>query len=287
MMGPVLRATLLRALVVLLCFGLLAPIVIVAIASFSGDGYLKFPPETLSTRWYARFLGDLRWRQAILNSLMIGVLASFLSTLLGFLAAYAMVRGQFPFKRVIAALLLTPVIVPHVITAVAIYFLSARLGLVGVRPWIAVAHSVVALPVVLVILQSALRTVDPALERAAMVFGCTRWGVFRRVVLPIALPGVVSAALFSFLTSFDELVISIFLAGFRSETLPVRIWNSLLLEVEPTIAAVSTLLIAVTALALGIDALRRKLRGGAGLPARQGRKPAPGQSARRCCSMPA
>ncbi|HEY8612389.1 MAG TPA: ABC transporter permease [Roseomonas sp.] len=269
MMGPVMRATLLRVLVVLLCFGLLAPIVIVAIASFSGDGYLKFPPETLSTRWYARFLGDPRWRQAIANSLMIGVMASFLSTLLGFLAAYAMVRGQFPFKRVVGALLLTPVIVPHIITAVAVYFLSARIGLVSVRPWIAVAHSVVAMPVVLVILQSALRTVDPALERAAMVFGCTRWGVFRRVVLPLALPGVVSAALFSFLTSFDELVISIFLAGFRSETLPVRIWNSLLLEVEPTIAAVSTLLIVVTTIALAIDALLRRLRGEtAGLPAR-------------------
>lgn len=263
MMGPVLRATLLRALVVLLCFGLLAPIVIVAIASFSGDGYLKFPPETFSIRWYARFLGDPRWRQAIANSFMIGIMASVLATLLGFLAAYAMVRASFPFKRVVAALLLTPVIVPHVITAVAIYFLSARLGLVSVRPWIAVAHSLVALPVVLVILQSALRTVDPALERAAMVFGCTRWGVFRRVVLPLALPGVVSAALFAFLTSFDELVISIFLAGFRSETLPVRIWNSLLLEVEPTIAAVSTLLIAVTTLALGIDALLRRRRLGA------------------------
>ncbi|MCR0982869.1 ABC transporter permease [Roseomonas populi] len=268
MNGPVIRATLLKVLVVLLCAGMLAPIVIVAIASFSGDGYLKFPPESLSVRWYERFLGDPRWRQAIVNSLMIGAMASFLSTLLGFLAAYAMVRAQFPFKRVVAALLLTPVIVPHVITAVAVYFLSARMGLVGVRPWIAVAHSVVALPVVLVILQSALRTVDPVLERAAMVFGCTRWGVFRRVVLPLALPGVISAALFAFLTSFDELVISIFLAGFRSETLPVRIWNSLLLEVEPTIAAVSTLLIVVTTVALGIDALLRKLRGGSGLPAR-------------------
>ncbi|MBL6456398.1 ABC transporter permease [Belnapia sp. T6] len=267
MMGPVLRATLLRVLVVLLCFGLLAPIVIVAIASFSGDGYLKFPPESLSTRWYARFLGDPRWRQAILNSFLIGALASALSTLIGFLAAYAMLRGRLPLRRVVAALLLTPVIVPHVITAVAIYFLSARFGLVSVRPWIAVAHSVVALPVVLVILQSALRTVDPALERAAMVFGCTRWGVFHRVVLPLALPGVVSAALFAFLTSFDELVISIFLAGFRSETLPVRIWNSLLLEVEPTIAAVSTLLIAVTTIALGIDALLRRRRG-EGFPGR-------------------
>lgn len=261
MMGPVLRATLLKALVVLLAFGLLAPIIVVAIASFSGDGYLKFPPETFSTRWYARFLGDARWRSAIVNSVFIGLMASALSTFLGFLTAYAMLRGNFRFKKVLASLLLTPVIVPHVITAVAVYFLSARLGVVGVRPWIAVAHTVVALPVVLVILQSALRTVDPALERAAMVCGCTRWGVFRRVVLPLAFPGIVSAALFSFLTSFDELVISIFLAGIRSETLPVRIWNSLLLEVEPTIAAVSTLLIAVTSVALGVDAVLRRVRG--------------------------
>ncbi|HEY4253612.1 MAG TPA: ABC transporter permease [Roseomonas sp.] len=268
MMGPVWRATLLKALVVLLCFGLLAPIVIVAIASFSGDGYLKFPPESLSLRWYARFLGDPRWRSAIVNSLVIGLMTSALSTLLGFLAAYAMVRGEFRHRRVLASLLLTPVIVPHVVTAIAVYFLSARAGLVGFRPWIAVAHTVVALPVVLVILQSALRTVDPALERAAMICGCTRWGVFRRVVLPLALPGVVSAALFAFLTSFDELVISLFLAGIRAETLPVRIWNSLLLEVEPTIAAVSTLLIAVTAAALGIDAAIRKLRGGGALPVR-------------------
>lgn len=268
MMGPVLRATLLKALVVLLGFGMLAPIVVVTIASFSGDGYLKFPPEAFSTRWYERFLGDARWRAAILNSVLIGAMTSAISTLLGFLAAYAMVRGEFRYRRALTALLLTPVIVPHVVTAVAVYFLSARAGLVGVRPWIAVAHSVVALPVVLIILQSALKTVDPALERAAMVFGCTRWGVFRRVVMPLALPGVVSAALFSFLTSFDELVISLFLAGIRAETLPVRIWNSLLLEVEPTIAAVSTLLIVVTMLALGIDAALRKLRGGAALPAR-------------------
>lgn len=260
MIGGVLRATLLRALVVLLCAGLLAPIVIVIIASFSGDGYLKFPPESLSLRWYERFLGDGRWRGAILNSLVIAAMACVFSTFLGFLAAYAMMRGGFRLKQALTSFLLMPLIVPHVVTAVALYFLSARFGLVGFKPWIAVAHTVVALPVVLVILQSALQTVDPNLERAAMVFGCTRWGVFRRVVLPLALPGVVSAALFSFLTSFDEVIISLFLAGIRSETLPVRIWNSLLLEVEPTIAAVSTLLIAVTILALVADWVVRTLR---------------------------
>ncbi len=260
MTGTLIRATFLRLLVVALCAGMLAPIVIVVISSFSGDGYLKFPPETLSLRWYTRFLGDPRWINALWNSLLIALMTCVFATALGFLAAYAMVRGQFAFRRIIVALLLMPLIVPHVVTAIALYFLSARLGLVGVRPWIAVAHSVVALPVVLVILRSTLATVDPNLERAAMICGCTRAGVFRRVVLPLALPGVISAMLFSFLTSFDELVITLFLAGIRAETLPVRIWNSLLLEVEPTIAAVSSLLIAVTCVALLLEWLVRQAR---------------------------
>jgi len=264
MMGQTLRAVLLQALVVLLCVGLLAPILVVVIASFSGDAYVRFPPESLSLRWYERFLGDARWRNALLNSLLIGAMTCAMATLLGFLAAYALVRGRFAGKGALTAFLLAPLIVPHIVTAVAVYFLSARFGLIGVKPWIALTHSVVALPVVLVILQSALQSVDPSLERAAMVFGCDRWGVFRRVVLPLALPGVVAGALFSFLTSFDELMISLFLVGIRSETLPVRIWNSLLLEVEPTIAAVSSLLIGVTVLALLADWAVRRRRTAAG-----------------------
>ncbi len=261
MTASALRVAAIQLLVLVLCTAMLAPIIIVIIASFSGDGYLKFPPETLSVQWYLRFLGDARWLNALWNSFVIAAMTCLISTALGFLAAYAMTRGTFAFRKVIMALLLMPLIVPHVVTAIALYFLSARLGVIGFRPWIAVAHSVVALPVVLVILQSALKTVDPNLERAAMIFGCSRAGVFRRVVLPSVAPGIISAMLFSFLTSFDELVISLFLAGIRAETLPVRIWNSLLLEVEPTIAAVSTILIAITAVAMGLEWGVRHLRG--------------------------
>ncbi|WP_149536075.1 ABC transporter permease [Siccirubricoccus phaeus] len=261
MSGLVIRTALVRALVTVFCVGLLAPIVIVVIASFSGDGYLKFPPSSFSLHWYDRFLGDARWRNALLNSLWIAAMTCVIATVLGFLAAYAMVRAGFKGKGALTAFLLAPLIVPHVVTAIAVYFLSAPWGLIGVKPWIALTHAVVALPVVLVILQSALQAVDPNLERAAMICGCTRFGVFRRVVVPLALPGAISAALFSFLTSFDELMISLFLAGVRSETLPVRIWNSLLLEVEPTIAAVSTVLIAVTVVALLADWGVRRLRG--------------------------
>ncbi|GAA2855274.1 ABC-type spermidine/putrescine transport system permease subunit II [Aminobacter niigataensis] len=260
MAGNSLRSWILQALVVLLCGGMLAPIAVVVVASFSGGGYLKFPPESLSLQWYFRFLGDARWLASLWNSFVIALMACVFSTAVGFLAAYAIARGAFAFRNAVVALLLMPLIVPHIVTAVAMYFLSARFGLVGFKPWIALAHSVVALPVVLIILQSTLKTIDPNLERAAMISGCSRAGVLRHVVLPLAMPGLISALLFSFLTSFDELLISLFLAGIRAETLPVRIWNSLLLEVEPTIAAVSSLLIAMTIVALVIEWTIRKMR---------------------------
>lgn len=266
MRGAALRTGFLRLLVIVLCAAMLAPIAVVVVSSFSGDGYLKFPPDKLSLQWYLRFLGDPRWLAALASSFVIAAMTCLFATALGFLAAYAMARGAFAFKKIITALLLMPLIVPHVVTAIAMYFLSARIGLIGFKPWIAVAHSVVALPVVLVILQSALKTVDPNLERAAMICGCTRAGVLRRVVLPLVMPGLVSAMLFSFLASFDELIISLFLAGIRSETLPVRIWNSLLLEVEPTIAAVSSLLIAVTCGVLAVEWAVRRTRGQAAAP---------------------
>jgi putative spermidine/putrescine transport system permease protein len=241
------------AAVCVLCLLLLGPIAVVVIASFSGDAYLSFPPQTLSFRWYARFFGDGRWRSALYNSLEVASMCAVLATGTGFLAAYAFARGRFAARSVLMSLTLIPLIVPSIVTAIAIYFLSVRLGLIGNRLWLAITHAVIALPVVLIMTQSALHAVDPALERAAMVHGCSRWGVFRRVVIPLAAPGIVSAALFAFLASFDELVIALFVSGIQGQTLPVRIWNSLTLELEPTIAAVSTLLIGVTVAVLLLD----------------------------------
>ena len=237
----------------LVCIVLLGPILVVAIVSFSGDPYLAFPPSSLSLQWYARFLGDGRWQAALVNSLVTAALCCVISTVVGFLAAYAFLRGRLPFRGVLMSLMLLPLIVPGIVTAISIYFLSVRLGFIGSRLWLSFAHAVVALPVVLILAQSVLQGVDPALERAAMVHGCTRWGVLRRVVLPIAAPGIASAALFAFLASFDELIISLFVSGIGAQTLPVRIWNSLTMELEPTIAAVSTVLVAVTMLVLLAD----------------------------------
>jgi ABC-type spermidine/putrescine transport system permease subunit II len=251
----------LPAYVVLACLVLMAPIVIVVVLSFSGAGYLQFPPTSFSLRWFVRFLGDPQWRASLWFSVVIAAVACVLATVAGFLAAYAFVRGDFPGKKLLLSLLLLPIIVPTVITSIAMYFLSAKLHLVGNLFWIGTCHAVIALPVVLLILLSSLQGVDANLERAALSLGASRSRMFLKVVVPLAAPGLISGALFAFLASFDELIISLFLTGIRAQTLPVRIWNSLHLEIEPTIAAVSAFLIGITALVLLLDALLRGRRG--------------------------
>jgi len=239
---------------------LMAPIVIVVVLAFGDQSVVTFPPDAYGLRWFKAFFGDSRWQKALYSSLLVATLSCLIATALGFMAAYAMVRGRFGLKKLILSFVLMPMIVPHVITAIAMYFVSAPLKMVGDPAWIALCHAVVSLPIVLLILLSALQGVDVNLERAALSLGCARLRVFTHVVIPLAWPGIVSAALFAFLASFDELVISLFLAGVRAETLPVRIWNSLHLQVEPIIAAVSAFLIGVTALTLLLDAGIRRSR---------------------------
>ena len=250
----------LSAYVAFACFALLMPIVIVCILSFGGEGYLHFPPKSYSLRWFVTFFGDTRWQQSLLSSTLIALIACVIATSIGFIAAYALLRGEMRAKKFVLSLMLLPIIVPTVITSIAMYFLAARFHLVGNLLWIGICHAVIALPVVLLILLSALQGVDANLERAALSLGASRIRLFLKVVIPLAAPGLVSAALFAFLASFDELIISLFLTGVRAQTLPVRIWNSLHLEIEPTIAAVSAFLIGVTALVLLLDALLRGRR---------------------------
>lgn len=239
---------------------MLLPIVIVIILAFGDQGYIKFPPESLSLRWFSAFFGDPRWQRALWSSLLIATIACAIATVLGFLAAYAFVRSEMRAKKMLLSFMLLPIIVPSVITAIAMYFLSGKLGLVGNVFWIGLCHAVVALPIVLLIMLSSLQGVNVNLERAALSLGSSRLGVFTKIVVPLAFPGILSSALFAFLASFDELIISLFLAGVRTETLPVRIWNSLHLQMEPVIAAVSAFLIAVTGIVLMVDALLRHAR---------------------------
>ncbi len=245
---------------------LIAPVVIIVILSFSGADYLTFPPPSLSLRWYERFVGAPGWRQAIVVSAKVAGLTTVFATALGLLAALALVRGQFRYKGAVYAFLLSPMIVPTIITAIGLYFFFAKLKATGSVLAMALGHTVLALPVVVIIIAATLQGLDATLqgfdvrlELAALSLGASRWLALRRITLPLIAPGVLSAALFAFLTSFDELLIPLFLSGVEVQTLTVRIWNSLLLEVDPTIAAVSSFLIAVTCAVLGASAvLRRK-----------------------------
>jgi putative spermidine/putrescine transport system permease protein len=237
---------------------LIAPVAIIVIFSFSGADYLTFPPPRFSLRWYARFFGTPAWRQSIVVSVQVASLTMVFATALGLAASLALVRGRFRGKGAVYALLLSPMIVPTIITAIGLYFFFVKLKATGSVLAIAMGHTVLALPVVVIIITATLQGFDLRLELAALSLGASRVTALRRVTLPLIAPGVVSAALFAFLTSFDELLIPLFLAGVEVQTLTVRVWNSLLLEVDPTIAAVSSFLIAVTCAVLGSSALLRR-----------------------------
>ena len=237
---------------------LIAPIVIILIVSFSAADYLSFPPPALSLRWYARFVGVPGWRRAIWVSVQVASLTMLFATTLGLPAALALVRGRFPGKGAVYAFLLSPAIVPTIITAMGLYFFFARLKATGSLLAMALGHTVLALPVVIIIVAATLQGFDIRLEQAALSLGASRLTALRRITLPLVAPGVLSAALFAFLTSFDELLIPLFLSGVEIQTLTVRIWNSLQLEVDPTIAAVSSFLVGFTGAVLGASAVLRR-----------------------------
>jgi ABC-type spermidine/putrescine transport system permease subunit II len=249
-----------RVMTWVICALLILPIFIVVVMSFGKSSYMVFPPTELSVRWYEEFFSSPEWMSALGSSLVIAILASLISTTLGFLGAYSLVRGRYGCKKMIISFCLLPLIVPTIITSVALYFASVPLDLVGSKVWIAVCHASLAMPIVLLILIGALQSIDVSIERAAESLGASRTYTFTRIVVPMAAPGIISAAFFSFLTSFDELIISLFLSGLEAETLPVRIWNSLVMNMEPVIAAISSFLILVTISLLLLELAARRLR---------------------------
>jgi putative spermidine/putrescine transport system permease protein len=188
-------------------------------------------------------------------SLQLAGVATVLATSFGVAAALALTRGRFPGRGVIYAVLLSPMIIPTIITAIGYFFLARKLRLVGSIFGMAVGEAILALPVVVIIVTATLQGFDRRLEQAALSLGAGHWYTFRRVTLPLIAPGVVSAALFAFLAAFDDLLIPLFLGGVRVQTLTVRIWSGLQVELDTTIAAVSTFFVALTAAVLAISAL--------------------------------
>jgi putative spermidine/putrescine transport system permease protein len=241
---------LLLALAGLVLLYLVFPVFVVAPLSFSSAKYLQFPPPGWSLQWYENFLSREAWTSALWLSVRVGLATAVLATVLGTAAALALVRGRFPGKDAVNAFIVSPMIVPGIIVAIGVYFFYARIQIIGSPFALALAHTALAVPFVVVNVAATLEGFDERLEWAAMNLGANRWQTFRHVTLPIIRPGVLAGALFAFITSFDELIVALFVSGSGAVTLPRRMWESLRQEIDPTIAAVSTLLVAASVLVL-------------------------------------
>lgn len=229
---------------------LLLPTLVIAPMSVGPDRYLRFPPNGFSTRWYAEYFGDQDWINATLFSIEAGVIATLSATVIGTMLALALARGRLPGKGLIELLVIGPVIVPHVALAVAMFLVFEQLRLTGTLFGFAMAHTILALPFVVFTVLAALYRFDPDLERAALSCGASPFRAFRHVTLPIIAPGVISAALFAFIISFDEAVVSFFISDFDRKTLPRKMFEDIDYNISPTLAAVATMLTLVTIVAL-------------------------------------
>jgi putative spermidine/putrescine transport system permease protein len=250
----------LRIIAVLVGFTLIAPTLIVIPMSFTDRKSFAFPPEDWSLRFYRNFFTDPAWRNALVTSARLAVVVALLATVLGSAAAFALVRGRFPGRSLVNAVLLAPMIVPGIVVAIAVYATFLRWRLAGTFRGFLLAHTMLAIPFVVVTVSSSLRSFDRRLELAAASLGAGPVTRLRRVTLPLILPGVLAGAVFAFVTSFDEVVIALFLSNPRFRTLPAKMFTSVTSEVDPTIAAASTLILVVsTLLILGPQLLRRSI----------------------------
>ncbi|WFU62618.1 ABC transporter permease subunit [Bradyrhizobium brasilense] len=232
---------------------LLLPVLIVAYLSFGASSYFVFPLPGYSLRNYEAYFSDTLWIRATFTSVRIALMAAGMATALGGMLAFGLSRGAMPGRGAMVALLLSPIIVPTVIVAVATYFLLARLGLQGTEFGLALGQAVHAIPYVVVIVVANLRDLNPSYERAARSLGAGSWATFRTIVAPLVMPALIVASFFAFLTSFDDVVYVLFLGIGKITTLPMRMWEGIRQDISPTIAAVATLqmLFATTVIVVG------------------------------------
>ena len=222
------------------------PVFIVVPMSFGETRLLQFPPVGFSTQWYENFFASPRWLAATGNSLVIAAIVAVVSAVLGTMTAFALVRSKGRGRAFVTGLMTLPLVVPYVIFGAAVYGVFLQWGLTGTTLGFVIAHSVLAIPYVVVNVTTALKRMDPRLEMASASLGATPLISFARVTLPLILPGALAGGLFAFMVSFDEVVVAIFLGGPGLETLPLLMWSSVQFQIDATIAAVSTLLIGIT-----------------------------------------
>lgn len=227
-------------------FFLILPIVFIVALSFGSSRWLIFPPPGWTLDWYRELAADPSWLSATLTSLQIAVLVTILSVVLGFLASIGLTRLQFRGKEVLRAFFLTPMILPVVVLAVALYALFLRIGLGGTVIAFVLAHLVIALPFAIISIGTSMDGFDWSIEDAAVLCGASPWVARWKITIPAVKDGIFGAAVFSFLASWDEVVLAIFMSSPTLQTLPVKIWTTLRQDLTPVVAAVSTLLLALT-----------------------------------------
>lgn len=230
---------------------LVLPIIAVLPASVNKASFIFLPPRAYSMRWYEQFFLDMEWRSALVNSLQVAVIATIVAVVLGTISAIGLRRIKGRWHSLLIGLFLAPMIVPVIVSAVAIYRSALDVGLAGTVLGLGLSHAILALPFVVINVGIALRAVDDNWTRAAAGLGAGPWTIFRTVTLPNITPGLVGGAVFSFITSFDEVVIAVFMAGYANKTLPVKIWESIRLEYTPVVAVAATLMILLALVLFG------------------------------------
>ncbi len=255
-----------RVLCGLIFFFLIAPIVVIVPLSFNAVPFFTFTPEMLSldpagysTKWYQEFFTSLNWQGAWKNSVFIAFFATIMATVLGTAAALGLSRPHMPYRTTIMAILISPMVVPLIISAAGMYFFYTRIGLASTHLGIILAHTALGTPFVVITVTATLVGFDQSLIRAGYMCGASLGTVFFKIIMPLILPGVISGALFAFVTSFDEVVVVLFIGSADQRTIPWQMFSGIREQISPTILAVATLLVIVSmGLLMVVELLRRR-----------------------------
>ena len=245
---------------------LIAPILIIVPLSFNAEPYFSFTqgmltldPDAFSLRWYETFLTSDRWMNSIQNSIIVAFFSTFFSAVLGTLAALGLSRSELPFKGVIMGLLISPMIVPLIIAAAGMFFFYSKLGISQTYAGLIMAHTALGTPFVVITVTATLSNFDNTLVKAGASLGATPTYTFFKVTMPLIMTGIISGALFAMMTSFDEVIVAIFIAGVEQRTIPLQMWAGIREQISPTILAVATILITFSIIMLStVEILRRR-----------------------------
>lgn len=239
---------------------LIAPVLLLVPMSLGSAEIIEFPPSMIGIDQYRKFFSHPAWQTAVLNSLQVAVGTSIVSTTIGLLASLALVWGRFKGKGLINAFILSPMIVPLIVMALAFYITLSKLGMLGTRLGLILAYTPLTLPFSVLPISATLRGFDRSLEHAALNLGANRVQTFMKITFPIIRPGILTGAIFAFMIAFDEVVIALFICGSTAVTLPKKMWDVIRYEIEPMLPAISTLLLLLAAVILVlIGILQRRM----------------------------